>query len=26
LGAVVAAEWINGKSGIFTMKDVLNIT
>jgi len=26
LGAVVAAEWVNGKSGIFTMKDVLNIT
>lgn len=25
LGAVVAAEWILGKSGIFTMKDVLNI-
>ena len=26
LGAVVAAEWILGKSGIFTMNDVLNIT
>jgi len=26
LGAVVAAEWIAGKSGIFTMNDVLNIT
>jgi len=26
LGAVVAAEWILGKSGVFTMKDVLNIT
>ena len=25
LGAVVAAEWILGKEGIFTMKDVLNI-
>lgn len=25
LGAVVAAEWIIGKSGIFTMNDVLNI-
>lgn len=25
LGAVVAAEWIIGKSGIFTMKDVLNL-
>lgn len=25
LGAVVAAEWIIGKKGIFTMKDVLNI-
>jgi len=25
LGAVVAAEWIVGKSGIFTMKDVLNL-
>ncbi len=25
LGAVIAAEWIVGKSGIFTMNDVLNI-
>lgn len=25
LGAVVAAEWIVGKSGVFTMKDVLNL-
>ena len=25
LGAVIAAEWINGKSGIFNMNDVLNI-
>lgn len=25
LGAVVAAEWLLGKTGIFTMKDVLNI-
>lgn len=25
LGAVVAAEWILGKSGVFTMKDVLNL-
>jgi 4-hydroxy-tetrahydrodipicolinate reductase len=25
LGAVVAAEWIIGKNGVFTMKDVLNI-
>jgi 4-hydroxy-tetrahydrodipicolinate reductase len=25
LGAVIAAEWINGKQGIFTMKDVLNL-
>ena len=25
LGAVVAAEWIQGKSGVFTMKDVLNL-
>ena len=24
-GAVIAAEWIYGKKGIFTMKDVLNI-
>lgn len=26
LGAVLAAEWIVGKSGVFSMKDVLNIT
>ena len=26
LGAVLAAEWIVGKNGIFTMYDVLNIT
>ena len=25
LGAVIAAEWILGKKGIFTMKDVLNL-
>jgi 4-hydroxy-tetrahydrodipicolinate reductase len=25
LGAVIAAEWISGKTGIFSMKDVLNI-
>jgi 4-hydroxy-tetrahydrodipicolinate reductase len=25
LGAVVAAEWILGKKGVFSMKDVLNI-
>ncbi|MFV8342238.1 4-hydroxy-tetrahydrodipicolinate reductase [Flavobacterium sp. XS2P39] len=25
LGAVIAAEWIVGKQGVFTMKDVLNI-
>lgn len=25
LGAVVAAEWLLGKTGIFTMKDVLNL-
>jgi len=25
LGAVVAAEWLVGKTGLFTMKDVLNI-
>lgn len=25
LGAVIAAEWIKNKKGIFTMKDVLNI-
>jgi len=26
LGAVIAAEWLIGKTGIFTMKDVLNIS
>jgi 4-hydroxy-tetrahydrodipicolinate reductase len=26
LGAVVAAEWISGKKGVFSMKDVLNIS
>lgn len=26
LGAVIAAEWIQGKTGVFTMKDVLNLT
>ena len=25
LGAVIAAEWILDKTGVFTMKDVLNI-
>lgn len=25
LGAVIAAEWIQGKHGVFSMKDVLNI-
>jgi len=25
LGAVIAAEWLVGKTGVFTMKDVLNI-
>jgi 4-hydroxy-tetrahydrodipicolinate reductase len=25
LGAVVAAEWLLGKKGVFTMKDVLGI-
>lgn len=25
LGAVIAAEWILGKTGVFTMKDVLNL-
>ncbi|MGB5228912.1 MAG: 4-hydroxy-tetrahydrodipicolinate reductase [Eudoraea sp.] len=25
LGAVIAAEWLNGKKGVFTMKDVLNL-
>jgi len=26
LGAVIAAEWLIGKTGVFTMKDVLNIS
>jgi 4-hydroxy-tetrahydrodipicolinate reductase len=26
LGAVIAAEWIQGKTGIFSMKDVLNLS
>ena len=26
LGAVIAAEWIIGKSGVFSMRDVLNIS
>jgi 4-hydroxy-tetrahydrodipicolinate reductase len=26
LGAVVAAEWIRGKNGVFSMKDVLNLS
>ncbi|UCD60483.1 MAG: 4-hydroxy-tetrahydrodipicolinate reductase [Flavobacteriaceae bacterium] len=25
LGAIVAAEWLNGKKGVYTMKDVLNL-
>ncbi len=25
LGAVIAAEWLAGKHGVFTMKDVLNL-
>ena len=25
LGAVIATEWISGKKGVFTMKDVLNL-
>lgn len=25
LGAIVAAEWIQGRKGVFTMKDVLNL-
>jgi 4-hydroxy-tetrahydrodipicolinate reductase len=25
LGAVIAAEWLFGKTGVFSMKDVLNI-
>ena len=24
LGAVIAAEWLNGKTGVFSMKDVLS--
>lgn len=26
LGAIVAAEWIKGKQGVFSMKDVLNLS
>lgn len=26
LGAVVAAEWLNGKKGVFSMSDVLNLS
>ncbi|MBR9854965.1 MAG: 4-hydroxy-tetrahydrodipicolinate reductase [Algicola sp.] len=26
LGAVIASEWIQGKEGVFTMKDVLNLS
>lgn len=25
LGAVIAAEWLNGRTGVFTMRDVLNL-
>jgi len=25
LGAVIAAEWIIGKKGVFTMNDILNL-
>ena len=25
LGAVIAAEWLHGKTGVFTMKDVLGL-
>ncbi len=25
LGAVIAAEWITGKTGVFSMRDVLNL-
>jgi len=25
LGAIIAAEWLSGKKGVFTMKDVLNL-
>ena len=26
LGAIVAAEWLIGKQGVYTMKDVLNLS
>ncbi len=26
LGAIIAAEWLHGKTGVYTMHDVLNIT
>ncbi|GGG48770.1 4-hydroxy-tetrahydrodipicolinate reductase [Croceivirga lutea] len=26
LGAIIAAEWIHGKTGVYSMKDVLNLT
>ncbi|HAI42720.1 MAG TPA: 4-hydroxy-tetrahydrodipicolinate reductase, partial [Maribacter sp.] len=26
LGAVIASEWIQGKTGVFSMKDVLNLS
>jgi 4-hydroxy-tetrahydrodipicolinate reductase len=26
LGAIIAAEWLIGKTGVFTMKDVLNLS
>ena len=26
IGAMIAAAWIIGKKGVFTMKDVLNLT
>ena len=26
LGAVIAAEWLNNKNGVYTMSDVLNLT
>jgi len=26
LGAVIASEWIQGKAGVFSMKDVLNLS
>ncbi|MGB0979873.1 MAG: dihydrodipicolinate reductase C-terminal domain-containing protein, partial [Croceimicrobium sp.] len=25
LGAVIAAEYLNGKSGVYSMRDVLNL-